>query len=58
MFLMAFRVQEMAVGSDTGSETVSGQVFAIINFLSLGFICEYSQKKLHQLYGTCIGFSS
>ena len=37
MFLMAFGVQEMAVGRiHTSSETVPGQIFTSINFRSLG----------------------
>ena len=30
--------------SDTGSETVPGQIFASINFRGLGFIREYSEN--------------
>ena len=44
--------------SDTGSETVQGQIFARINFRSLGFIREYSEnvysttKSMYTVYTT------
>ena len=37
--------------SDTGSETVPGQIFASINFRSLGFIREYI-KNLYTTIST------
>ena len=44
MFLMAFEVQEMAVGWITGNYTVPGQIFASSNFHGPGFIREYSEN--------------
>ena len=38
--------------SDTGSETVPGQIFASSNFRGLGFIREYSENLY--VYGICI----
>ena len=39
-----FGVQEIVVGSDAGSETVLGQIFASTNFYGMGFIREYSEN--------------
>ena len=44
MFLMAFWGPGDGCRSDTGSETVPGQIFVSINFRGLGFICEYSEN--------------
>ena len=41
--------------SDTGSETVPGQIFTCINFRSLGFICEYSPNLYTAKIGTWSG---
>ena len=52
MFLMAFGIQEMAVGRimvDTGSETVPGQIFAVQG--SFTNIAKFLHGESKYIYG-------